>query len=212
MPVMDGYQATAAIRAREAGHARHLPVVALTANAMEGDRDECIAAGMDDYLAKPYSRQQLQAVLARWLRPVAVRAASEAVSAPMPGSKQESGEHDIASINMEAIEQLRALDPDGGMALAREIMQIYLGSSGKLLAQAEQAIAAADAESLRFAAHSLKSSAAYVGADRLSDLLLQLERCAREGKMCEAGPLFETAQREYEHSKRQIGTLLEQIR
>jgi len=212
MPVMDGYQATAAIRAREAGHARHLPVVALTANAMEGDRDECIAAGMDDYLAKPYSRQQLQAVLARWLRPVAVRAASEAVSAPRPSSKQESGEHDIASINMKAIEHLRALDPDGGMALAREVIKVYLGSSDKLLAQAEQAIAAADAESLRFAAHSLKSSAAYVGADRLSDLLLQLERCAREGKMCEAGPLFETAQREYEHSKRQIGTLLEQIR
>jgi two-component system, sensor histidine kinase len=69
MPEMDGYEATAQIRRRASG--AHLPVIALTANAMVGDRERCIEAGMDDYLAKPFTRDQLEAVLARWLQPAA---------------------------------------------------------------------------------------------------------------------------------------------
>lgn len=67
MPVMDGYQATARLREREAGRAEHLPVVALTANVMEDDRNLCLAVGMDDYLAKPYTAAQLEQTLRRWL-------------------------------------------------------------------------------------------------------------------------------------------------
>ena len=67
MPVMNGYEATAALRAREPAGGPRLPVIALTANALEGDRDQCLAAGMDDYLAKPYTRVQLTTLLQRWL-------------------------------------------------------------------------------------------------------------------------------------------------
>ena len=70
MPEMDGYAATRAIRAREAalgGTIPRLPIVALTANTMAGDRERCLAAGMDDYLGKPYSQDQLQSILQRWL-------------------------------------------------------------------------------------------------------------------------------------------------
>jgi two-component system sensor histidine kinase/response regulator len=75
MPVLDGYQATAILRQRAAQDGRgHLPVIALTANAMDGDRDQCLAAGMDDYLAKPYTRVQLEQVLSRWLRPLTAEA------------------------------------------------------------------------------------------------------------------------------------------
>ncbi|MBL8373491.1 response regulator [Accumulibacter sp.] len=81
MPVLDGYQATAILRQREAQDGRgRLPVIALTANAMDGDRDRCLAAGMDDYLAKPYTRIQLEQVLGRWLRPLAAEPAWQPVS------------------------------------------------------------------------------------------------------------------------------------
>jgi CheY-like chemotaxis protein len=66
MPQMDGFEATRAIRVAEAGTDRHVPIVALTANAMQRDREQCLAAGMDDYLTKPFSKQALTAVLERW--------------------------------------------------------------------------------------------------------------------------------------------------
>ena len=67
MPEMDGFQAVAAIRALEAKTGRHTPVIALTANAIEGDRENCLRAGMDDYLPKPISREAIREVLGRWL-------------------------------------------------------------------------------------------------------------------------------------------------
>jgi CheY-like chemotaxis protein len=66
MPLMDGFEATRAIRAAEVGTDRHVPIVALTANAMLRDREECLAAGMDDYLTKPFSKQALSAAVERW--------------------------------------------------------------------------------------------------------------------------------------------------
>jgi two-component system, sensor histidine kinase and response regulator len=66
MPEMDGYTATAEVRRRE-GSQRHMPIIAMTANAMEDDREQCLAAGMDDYISKPINRTALQAALARWL-------------------------------------------------------------------------------------------------------------------------------------------------
>jgi two-component system, sensor histidine kinase and response regulator len=66
MPDMDGFEATRAIRAEEAGTPRHTPIVALTANAMQGDRERCLTAGMDDYIAKPVTTQTLAAALERW--------------------------------------------------------------------------------------------------------------------------------------------------
>ena len=84
MPEMDGFQATAAIRAAE-GDTRHTPIIALTANAMQGDRERCVEAGMDDYLSKPVRADELTAVLDRWAPVATYDGKREAPSAPVPG-------------------------------------------------------------------------------------------------------------------------------
>ncbi|CAH1206655.1 Histidine kinase [Candidatus Nitrotoga sp. BS] len=205
MPVMDGYQATAAIRKREVGNARRLPIVAMTANTMEGDRDQCLAAGMDDYLSKPYSKKQLQQVLVRWLQPEtkAGIAPSEVTVVDTPVAANRA-----AAINTKFMGQLRELDPSGGFDLARQIMQVYLESTGNMVCQVEQAIAAGDSEALRRAVHSLKSSSANVGAETLSGLFRQLEGLGREGKLDEASALFGVARREYDQAVNEIRALL----
>src|SRR5262249_47388195 len=100
MPVMDGFQATGAIREREAAvQATRTPIVALTANAMPGDRERCLAAGMDDYLTKPFKRESLGAALARWLAPRFITTTNVAQPA-----------HAIATstaLNADALRQLR---------------------------------------------------------------------------------------------------------
>ena len=207
MPVMDGYRATAAIRAGEAGSAKRLPIVALTANAMEGDRTKCLAAGMDDYLAKPYSKSQLQQVLIRWLAPEAgPDEGALAADSALPATP--AGQARSAALNLKFLDQLRELDPSGGMGLARRILQIYLTSSGTSMARIEQAIAASDAETLRRAAHSLKSSSANVGAETLAGLFKQLEGMGKDGKLDQAGRAFAETRREYGQAVNEIRMLL----
>ena len=199
MPVMDGYAATALIRQHQAHSQRRLPIIALTANAMMSDRDKCLAAGMDDHLAKPYTLLQLQAKLAQWLIPatpvVAVTQSLEAGGA----------------INLAFLEPLRELDPSGGMGFARQILQIFLETTGDTLGQIDQAVAAGDAEGLRRAAHTLKSSSAYVGAEKLSRLFQQLEALGRDGKPEAANALLVEMRQAYQLAAREIRRLLERF-
>ncbi len=190
MPVMDGYTASARIREAESESRRRTPIVALTANAMEGDRERCLAVGMDDYLAKPYTVDQLGRVLRRWLagppaaheeRDVAERAAESAPTA----------------IDLRVLEQFREFDPQGGSGLMRQIVDIFLRSSDPLVVQVQQAVAAGDAETLRQSAHSLKSSSANVGAKTLSELFRSLEGLGREGNLDAAEALLDTMRLEY---------------
>ncbi len=215
MPMMDGYQATAAIRAREAGGKRRVPIVALTANAMEGDSERCLAAGMDDYLAKPYSRMQLEAMLSRWLKVTPEEAPQEvgspaADAAPLDAVDAAETEAEAVppAINEGFFAQMRELDPDGGDALAQHILQVYLDSSLLPLSQIDTAIATQDAENLRLAAHALKSSSANVGADQLSALFRQLESCGREADLNQARELYSETRAEYERVIRTIRELL----
>ncbi|HRP24256.1 MAG TPA: response regulator [Thauera sp.] len=182
MPIMDGYQASAAIRRAEGG-TRRVPIIALTANVMEGNRDQCLAAGMDDFLAKPYDLEQLRTTLLRWMRmnddaPQPPAQADDAGEAG-PGEAEQA-------IDLAFLAQFRELDPDGGMALARRVMQVYVESSRAIATELEVAIEAGDSAATRRAAHNLKSSSGNVGARSLAAVLKELESLGKDGKVEEA--------------------------
>ena len=193
MPEMDGFVATAEIRAREArtGAAR-IPIVALTANAMQGDRERCLAAGMDDYLAKPYTMLGLRGVLPRSLaNRVTTSAAAEDAPRPLRRSTDGAGE---AAINLAVLKTLRELDESGGTGLTREVFDLFLQVAPQGLEQVREAIRAHDADALARAAHALKSSAANVGAETRSACYRELEKFAREGRLDSAQGTFERVQ------------------
>jgi two-component system sensor histidine kinase/response regulator len=204
MPLMDGYEASAAIRALNAGP--RVPIVVLTANVMEGNRERCLAAGMDDFLAKPYSLEQLQATLQRWMA-----AAPAATTPALPAPATAASDAAPPAVDRTFIEQLRELDPDGGMALAARILGIYVDSSAATFAEVERATAAGASMDLRRAAHSLKSSAGNVGAKRLSALLKAFETMGKDGRIDDARAQLDELRAEHTRVREDIHTLLEEI-
>ena len=222
MPVMDGFEATAAIRRLPDARRAALPIVALTANAMQGDAQKCLAAGMDAFLAKPYTLALLRETLARWLpaEPVERRAAA-APEATAPHATPETPETpdlpdppkplaitQAPAINLTVIETLRELDEVGGMGLAREVFGSFLASAGHGIALVEAAVAAGDGKALGHAAHALKSSTANVGAQLLSDCYRELEKYGREGRTDAAGALLEQVRREHTRALAQLADML----
>jgi len=201
MPEMDGFAATAEIRRREtASGSRRTPVVALTAFAMEGDRQRCLDAGMDDYLAKPFKIDALRAMVQRW------------TSAEAPQPQMLAGTEPAISdepVDREALERLRGLQRPGQPDIARRIIGLYLESAPGLVASARAAGAAGDAAGLAAAAHSLKSSSAHVGALKFSRQCAQLEALARTGKIAEAGGAMAEFETEFERVGAALRDLLQ---
>lgn len=162
MPELDGFMATAEIRRREPGTGRHTPIVAMTANALEGDREKCLAAGMDDYLSKPVTRARLEAVLARWLPAVP------------EGEEKRAGE---------VIDRARLAAATGGdEELMREILAIFADGLPELVARIVEAGRGGDTAALAAAAHELKGSAGNVGVSRLAELAAAIEAAAKRGE------------------------------
>ena len=182
MPVLDGFAATAALRDREAGSAQHLPIIALTANAMKGDRERCEAAGMDAYLAKPYSGEDLLRLLAQWLPPERRKAGGErAVSnqpAPLLAPAEAAGALDPA-----AFDKIRALSPAGGDALIRQVVEAYLKAGEREWRRLEEGVAAGDWMQVTKAAHALKSSSYNVGAQGFASACRECEQATRDGRV-----------------------------
>ena len=195
MPDMDGFQATAEIRRRgTVGRAGGpVPIVALTANAMKGDRDACLAAGMDDYLAKPFSAETLRLVLEQWSADdQALAAAPEAEPFPKQPAEATTG-----VIEPKSLDNIRKLQRKRAPSLLLKVIQIYLGSAPQILGNMHRAVAAADAAALANAAHALKSSSANLGATRLAALCKSLEAEARSGKATEANAQVLAIEAEY---------------
>jgi PAS domain S-box-containing protein len=186
MPLMDGEAATRAIREwetgceRETGVKRHLPIVALTANALLGDAERCLAAGMDDHLAKPYTRKQLAAMLARWLpadciQEVSVGAATAAGALDSSGVEGEDDALDAATLA-----NLRAIDADG--SVLAEVIELYLSDAPNQLRSLRNALEGGRLVDLGRTAHALKSASLTVGAKVVCELCQRLERQAKVGE------------------------------
>ena len=168
MPAMDGYELTAAIRAHERGSQR-IPILALTANALEGEAARCRAAGMDDYMSKPLQLADLKAALERWL--------------PLQGT--ELGPHAGASrdgaartvVDVKVLQGLVGDDP----AVVLDFLQDFQRSAGAIALALRAACAAADMSRISAQAHKLKSSACTVGALALGELCAQIEAAGKAG-------------------------------
>ncbi|HEX7523001.1 MAG TPA: response regulator [Candidatus Deferrimicrobium sp.] len=208
MPVMDGYAATRALRVREKKTGgKHLIVVALTANAMQGDRDICLAAGMDDYLSKPFTIRKLGETVSKWISAerkdsgVPVEAQAElAVPAKPP----------ISPIDQTVLDGIRELEGDGNKGFLERVINLYLSGASRLVEGVLSAAETGDAESLLRAAHTLKSSSANVGATGLSDLCRKIEEKARRGEPVVAGdPLLSKFEREFRSVREALAAILE---
>jgi two-component system, sensor histidine kinase and response regulator len=196
MPVMDGYEAAAAIRQLPEQLTARLPIIALTANVTTEDRRKCLASGMSACLSKPCTLQQLRDELARWL-PAGCRDTDQVND----GSAADAAGD---ALNARTLEELRELDPDGGDGLLGTVLDMYLASSGATLERIEQALASGDGALLSQAAHSLKSSSANIGADALTVLYRQMEDLGRSGRMQEAAELLSPVRREQERVVRRV--------
>ncbi len=189
MPEMDGYQATAAIRRRE-GDARHTPIIAMTAAAMEGDRDVCLAAGMDDYIAKPVRAEVLTEVLERW---IVAEAADARTGVAVGGARDD--ETEAAPLDAERFEVMRELDGGDG-ALLRLVATEFLADARRQVTVLREAVGEGDPEVVERSAHSLKGASAAIGALGLSELCSQLEMLGRGRALGDAMPLVERVEHE----------------
>ena len=177
MPEMDGLAATEAIRESEKKSGTHLPIFAMTAHAMKGDRERCLAAGMDGYITKPVRFSDIEQTLAGLAR------------LPAPRTKAPEA---AASWN-----RAEALDRIGGdEELLRDLCHIFLEESPKLLQRLQQAVSAGDTDGVMRAAHSLKGEASYLGADGTSHAAREMEEMGQQRDLSRAGEALAVLQRE----------------
>ncbi|MBY6266354.1 response regulator, partial [Azospirillum sp. 412522] len=163
MPAMDGYELARRIRAEEEGDGRRrTPIVAMTANALSGEMERCLAAGMDDYLAKPVSLARLSQVLTRWLE---ARPVPAALPAPPPAMVEEA----LPVLDLDHVRETFG-DMDGGAldAGTLDMMDFFVETTRPTLERACQALGSGDREEARAAAHSAAGAARTAGARALA--------------------------------------------
>jgi two-component system sensor histidine kinase/response regulator len=183
MPEMGGFEATAAIRQEERKNGRHIPIIAMTAHAMKGDRERCLAAGMDAYLSKPIDASELFELI-------------ESITPDRAGKQHDPVDTPALLARV-----------DGDMGFLRELIALFLDDCPKMLARIRDAIGHHDAEALRSAAHALKGSVANFSAPAAVAAALNLETLGREARLAEA----EAAYRDFEIQVEQVERALREV-
>ena len=202
MPVMSGFEATAAIRSLEDPTRANIPIVAMTANAMRGDRERCLVSGMNDYLSKPVQKEVLNRMIARWAD-AREHQGTEAMTENIEG--QQGG----SVLDLEVIETLRALSDGDESDLFKELVDIFLDDTPNRLVDLIEAANGDDPKALESAAHALKSSCANLGAVALSELFREIETAGRNADLERVPSLIRDTKDEYERVeealRREIG-------
>ncbi len=171
MPEMDGFEATAAIRDREKTTGVHAPIVAMTAHAMKGDRERCLAAGMDGYVSKPLQPMELFATI------------ESLASAPLGRSAEMAGATNPKADTEPALDEARALHcVDGDAELLQELIAIFQDECPRWQADIHDAIVRQDATQLRIAAHTLRGAVTNFGATAAHDAAQRLETMGRDAQ------------------------------
>jgi signal transduction histidine kinase/HPt (histidine-containing phosphotransfer) domain-containing protein/BarA-like signal transduction histidine kinase len=184
MPEMDGLEATQEIRRAEllAGRKSHVPVIAMTAHAMQGDREKCLAAGMDDYLSKPVTSEKLLKILARWLGKPSDQSETQHAKADATGDSIENVIASTFSMQKEGWSDQKplplnwkGLQESCGEDGALEILRIFISSSSEIINRLERAVVICDLSEIKSATHELKGASASVGSLSLANTCKQLE-------------------------------------
>lgn len=208
MPEMDGYAATAEIRGMEGG-GRRTPVVAMTANAMPGDRERCLACGMDDYVAKPIRVKELYAAMGRWIgweREPDTEPPSETAASAVPGSESVSG-----SIDDSILDEVVEFAGESGPDLVRELITLFFAEVPARLDNLRHGVTENDPDRVTRAAHAMKGGAGNLGAVRVATLCGQLEQQGRDGDLTGAGTIVTALEAEVERVRALLEARLERL-
>jgi CheY-like chemotaxis protein len=189
MPVMDGFAATQAIRRREAAGDLRVKIVAMTAHAMQGDREKCIASGMDDYLAKPIRPVDVRGMIERW---ASQKTQTEAAK-PAPAPEIQNPAVEEPAVDMSRMADLTGGDEQG----TRELIEMFFKQTTQQLAQIETAIREKNAEQLKHVAHSCKGASATLGMAPFAKLLLELEQQGKTNTLTNSMQVYENVLKEY---------------
>jgi PAS domain S-box-containing protein len=189
MPGVDGFDATREIRRRE-GQGSHVPVIAMTANALRGDRERCLAAGMTDYLAKPVGTEGLRRIIERYGR--APREGDAAAGTAVVPRRE------ATVVDPETLSRLKALEADGLPGFVAGLARDFDEGFAERFGEMEAAVRDGDPAALRTAAHNLKGSSGILGARGMADLCRRLESLGEEGGLAAASGWLARLEREHE--------------
>jgi len=191
MPEMGGFEATAAIREQEQATQTHLPIVAMTAHAMKGDRERCLEAGMDGYVTKPIQPQLLFDTIEALLPAVAANEPEASPAARQGDSSLAGGGAADGTGAEEVLDKALVLKRVGGdLELLRELIDIFREECPQLMGEMREAIAARDGETLERVAHKIKGAVGNFSAPAAVEAALRLEMMGREGDLAGASDAY----------------------